>query len=245
VVSKYFNGEEHYYRDMDGKISYDGPLIILTSKVTASAAEIVAQTLQDYGVAIIVGDVRTYGKGTIQSQTVTDNQGAAYFKVTVGKYYTVSGKTPQIQGVKADVVVPSQFVHDSIGEEYLEYALKPDMIAASFEDSLTDVPATLKSWYLRYYTPTMQHQKHLWQSMIPELKKNSQFRIANNKNYQDFLMGSSARSLPSRRASVEDLQMTEAVNVAKDMVNLKVKQRHGELDPTPNGQTAALPAGVR
>ena len=75
VISKYFNGEEHFYRDMDGKISYDGPLIILTSKATASAAEIVAQALQDYGVAIIVGDEHTYGKGTIQSQTVTENQG--------------------------------------------------------------------------------------------------------------------------------------------------------------------------
>ena len=109
VISKYFNGEEHFYRDMDGKTSYDGPLIILTSKATASAAEIVAQALQDYGVAIVVGDERTYGKGTIQSQTVTDNQATTYFKVTVGKYYTVSGKTPQIQGVRADIVIPSQF----------------------------------------------------------------------------------------------------------------------------------------
>src|SRR5690606_836656 len=96
VVSKYFNGEEHFYRDMDGKVSYTGPLVILTSKATASAAEIVAQALQDYGTALIVGDEHTYGKGTIQSQTVTENQGAAFFKVTVGKYYTVSGKTPQI-----------------------------------------------------------------------------------------------------------------------------------------------------
>lgn len=98
VISKYFNGEEHFYRDMDGKVSYDGPLIVLTSKATASAAEIVAQALQDYGVAIVVGDEHTYGKGTIQSQTVTENQASAFFKVTVGKYYTVSGKTPQFEG---------------------------------------------------------------------------------------------------------------------------------------------------
>ena len=80
--------------------SYDGPLIVLTSKATASAAEIVAQALQDYGVALIVGDEHTYGKGTIQTQTVTDNQSTSYFKVTVGKYYTVSGHTPQKEGVK-------------------------------------------------------------------------------------------------------------------------------------------------
>lgn len=246
VVSKYFNGEEHFYRDMDGKIAYDGPLIILTSKVTASAAEIVTQALQDYGVAIIVGDTHTYGKGTIQSQTVTGDQSATYFKVTVGKYYTVSGKTPQIQGVIADVVVPSQFVHDNIGEEYLEYSLKSDVIAASFNDSLTDVPANLKSWYLHYYVPTMQHQKNQWRSMIPDLKKSSEYRIATNKDYQIFLKGSSANIPTSRRSHVEDLQLSEAVNIAKDMVTLQSKQRQGEvLEQHPQAHTAALPAGAK
>ena len=52
VISKYSNGEERFYRDVDGKTIYDGPLIVLTSKATASAAEIVAQALQDYGVAL-------------------------------------------------------------------------------------------------------------------------------------------------------------------------------------------------
>lgn len=243
VVSKYFNGEEHFYRDMDGKIAYDGPLIILTSKVTASAAEIVAQSLQDYGVVVIVGDDHTYGKGTIQSQTVTDNQSSTYFKVTVGKYYTVSGKTPQIQGVQADVVVPSQFVHDNIGEEYLDYPLKPDMIAASFDDPLTDIPANLKSWYLHYYVPTEQHQKKFWRSMVPELKRNSEYRIANNRDYQAFLSSPTGNMSQSRRSHV-DLQLSEAVNVAKDMVTLQSKQRHGEIsEPASQAQTAALPAG--
>lgn len=246
VISKYFNGEEHFYRDMDGKISYDGPLIILTSKVTASAAEIVAQALQDYGVAVIVGDTHTYGKGTIQSQTVTGNQGSTYFKVTVGKYYTVSGKTPQIQGVKADVLVPSQFVHDTIGEKYLEYSLKPDLIPASFNDSLVDVPSNLKPWYLHYYAPTVQHVDYRWRSMIPELKKSSENRIANNKDYQLFLRGSPINTSPSRRSPVKDLQLTEAVNIAKDMVNLESKQRRGD-DFQQNSQveTAAVPAGAR
>ena len=85
VISKYSNGEEKIYRDVDSQVAYDGPLIVLTSKATASAAEIVSQALQDYGVALVVGDEHTYGKGTIQTQTVTDNQSSSYFKVTVGK----------------------------------------------------------------------------------------------------------------------------------------------------------------
>lgn len=230
VISKYYNGDERFYRDMDGKTAYTGPLIILTSKATASAAEIVAQALQDYGVAIIAGDAHTYGKGTIQSQTVTDNQGSTYFKVTVGKYYTVSGKTPQIQGVKADIVVPSQFVHENIGEEYLEYPLQQDVIASSFDDNLEDVPSNLKSWYMHYYVPSIQHKTQQWRDMFPALKKNSEARILHNPAFQAFLKGNEAylSYLQSVRLKQTDLQMAEAVNIAKDVIKLDLRQRHGD-----------------
>lgn len=187
VISKYSNGDEKFYRDMDSSLAYDGPLIVLTSKATASAAEIVAQALQDYGVAVVVGDEHTYGKGTIQSQTVTDNHGGSFFKVTVGKYYTVSGKTPQITGVKSDIIVPSQYNQENIGEEFLEYPLHPDVIQSAFDDKLKDIDPSLKPWYLRYYTPSMQHKKDNWDAMLPVLKKNSEYRLAHNKNFQMFL----------------------------------------------------------
>src|SRR5207244_3248718 len=74
VVSKTGDGKEHLYRDTDSADLFDGPLIVLTSKETASAAEIVAQALKDYGVAIIVGDEKTYGKGSIQMQTATSDK---------------------------------------------------------------------------------------------------------------------------------------------------------------------------
>lgn len=240
VISKYFNGEEHFYRDMDGKVSYDGPLIVLTSKATASAAEIVAQALQDYGVAIIVGDEHTYGKGTIQSQTVTEDQASTYFKVTVGKYYTVSGKTPQIQGVKADIVVPSQFAHDNIGEEFLDNPLKPDTIPPSYNDDLADIAPNLKPWYMRYYAPTLQHKKLLWDNMLPELRKNSNFRLTRNEEYQNFIKGTGSSQQPSNRA-LEDMQLSEAVSVMKDMIALHAKQRGNEPDlKGSSAQTAGI-----
>lgn len=223
VVSKYFNGEEHFYRDMDGKRIYDGPLIVLTSKATASAAEIVAQALQDYGVALIIGDEHTYGKGTIQSQTVTDNQGSAFFKVTVGKYYTVSGKTPQIQGVEADIVVPSQFAHEKLGEEYLDNSLGSDTISESYNDKLEDIAPNLKSWYMTYYTPFLQHKTMLWDNMLPELKKTSADRIARNKQYQAYLKGTNLSSFYNN--GNEDLQMAEAVNIMKDIIRLEPDKR--------------------
>lgn len=234
VVSKYSNGDERFYRDVNSQISYDGPLVILTSKATASAAEIVAQALQDYGVAVVVGDEHTYGKGTIQTQTVTNNESTSYFKVTVGKYYTVSGKTPQKQGVKADIIVPGHWSHEKIGEEFVD-SVEPDVISPAFEDSLKDIAPDVKPWYLKYYMPKLQHKKEVWQSMIPTLKKNSEYRISNNKNYQFYLKHGEAPpkeedddddswmqagTRKKKNYGEDDLQTQEAVNIVKDIILL-------------------------
>lgn len=242
VVSKYSSGEERFYRDMDGKITYNGPLIILTSRATASAAEIVAQALQDYGVALIVGDEQTYGKGTIQSQTVTENNATNYFKVTVGKYYTVSGKTPQIQGVKADIIVPSPFNKEHIGEEYLEGSLKADEIASSFDDSLGDVQPGLKPWYIRYYTPTLQHQTDKWRKLVPYLSKKSRTRTESDAGFQDYEKWIVEVAKPRKNGekivvgsnfdSKKDYQMTEAFNIMKDMVDEDAATRYLGGEPS-------------
>jgi carboxyl-terminal processing protease len=209
---------------MDANDLYDGPLVILTSRLTASAAEIVAQSLQDYGVALIVGDDHTYGKGTIQSQTVTDGKDvASYFKVTVGKYYTVSGKTPQLKGVQADIVVPGLLSAQEIGEEYLERSstLPSDTIASVYNDSLKDIEPSLKSWYMKYYIPNIQRRELEWRSLLPELKKNSASRIFHNHDYQFFLKSLSEN--PDEPDDSADYQLDEAVNIVKDMIYLQSK----------------------
>lgn len=236
VIAKYSNGDEHIYRDTNGTDLYNGPLIILTSKETASAAEIVSQALQDYGVAIIVGDVHTYGKGTIQSQTVTGGGSSSFFKVTVGKYYTVSGKTPQLQGVKADIVVPSQISQERIGEEYLEHTLSADTIPALYTDPLNDVDSNMKPWFLKYYSPVVQNKEEVWKMMVPTLKKNSEYRIQNNKDYQTLLArlkASTGGDYDAPNFTDSDLQMEEAVNIVKDMILLHSQSRSG-VNPSPD-----------
>lgn len=233
VISKYSDGEERIYRDVDGTVAYEGPLVILTSKMTASAAEIVAQALQDYGVALVVGDEHTYGKGTIQTQTVTGDRSGSYFKVTIGKYYTVSGKTPQKEGVKADILVPSRLNNEPIGEEYLDSPEDADQIPPAYQDNLQDITPDIKSWYLKYYIPHLQHKKKIWREMIPTLSKNSEKRIADNKNYQLYLKGEKPEEegeseeeelmlLGKRKKDFgeDDLQLQEAVNIVKDMILL-------------------------
>lgn len=218
VVSKYSNGEERFYRDMDGKVSYDGPLVILTSKITASAAEIVAQALQDYGVALVVGDDHTYGKGTIQSQTVTEGEASSYFKVTVGKYYTASGKTPQESGVKADIVVPSILNGEQIGEEYLDSHLTNDHIDPAFQDTLQDIDSAIRPWYVRYYIPTLQKRSFQWKDVVGKLRENSRERLKK---------GDYSNKIQSENFGYDmkgDLQLLESVNIVKDMVNHEAKK---------------------
>ena len=136
VISKYADGEVKYERNIDGRLVFQGPIVILTSKASASAAEVVAQALQDYGVALIVGDERSYGKGSMQYQTLTDEHATSFFKVTVGRYYTASGRSPQIQGVQSDILVPTAFFPYNIGERYLEYPLSSDQLSGEVMGSI-------------------------------------------------------------------------------------------------------------
>lgn len=244
VVSKYSSGEEHFYRDMNNKISYSGPLIILTSKATASAAEIVAQALQDYGVALVVGDEHTYGKGTIQSQTVTNDKSTSYFKVTVGKYYTVSGKTPQMQGVKADIVIPSPFLDQHMGEEFLDYPLNADAISNSYDDKLADVDPAMKEWFLHYYTPTLQPQSGKWRNMLGVLRSNVSKRLNSNDLYKQFVASENSNSSSAdkirKRYWSEDVQMQEAVNIIKDMVSMQAAGRGAAADTADGAMDPAI-----
>lgn len=250
VIAKYNDGMEHIYRDTDMSREYDGPLLILTSRVTASAAEIVAQALQDYGVALIAGDDRTYGKGTIQAQNVTNDASTSYFKVTVGTYYTVSGKTAQINGVVSDLVVPGPYSLLPIGEAYLQRPLPNNQIAAAFNDTLDDLDLFTRQWYAYSYMPYLQKHTSQWRKMLPELRKANQERIAASPGYQRFLRSIQLRTLlasdkkqhvalkePMRPFTAAeskeesengvpgpvqgDIQLNEALLIVEDMIRLQ------------------------
>lgn len=225
VISKYSDGTIKYYRSVEGSKFYDGPLVVLTSKGSASATEIVAQALQDYGVALVVGDERTYGKGTIQHQTVTNDRTNSFFKVTIGRYYTVSGKSTQIDGVRADIVVPTSLHFEKMGECYLDYPLAKDQMPAAFEDPLSDIDTYARKWFVKYYLPTVQPRVSDWRGMLPALKERSQSRLAENKNYQIFLSGDHHTD-PTfvMDFSANDVPLEESVNIVRDMIELSQHQ---------------------
>jgi carboxyl-terminal processing protease len=246
VISKYGKGDVHYLRSIAGRQFFNGPVVVLTSKMSASAAEIVAQALQDYGVGIVVGDERTFGKGSIQFQTVTDEKADLFFKITVGRYYTVSGRSTQIDGVIADIVVPTKYAPYNIGERFLEYPLPPDSVSPAYVDPLTDLDEKTQKIFEKRYLPFLQRVVPYWKRILPQLKKNSAARISKNPDYQTFLrrldkIKNRQSELPANtideqvKIGMEDLQMNEAVNVLKDMLLIEAESRPAETALAPTG----------
>jgi carboxyl-terminal processing protease len=129
----------HQYDDPEKGTAWDGPLVVLTSKFSASASEIFAGAIQDYGRGIIVGDTSTHGKGTVQSLVELSRQLFALnrnnvpdlgaLKITMQQFYRPNGDSTQNRGVLADVELPSLTSQLDVGEEDLDYAMKFDHIA--------------------------------------------------------------------------------------------------------------------
>jgi carboxyl-terminal processing protease len=220
------SGTVQRLRNIEEKIAWDGPLLVLTNRVSASAAEIVAQTLKDYGRALIVGDEDTYGKGTFQTFTLeTVNYGRVNpkgeYKVTRGRYYTVSGKSPQLIGVQADIIVPGLYSKMEIGEKFARFPLETDEIASCYDDDLDDIPAIHRPQIIRLYKFNLQPILHDYTSHLDLLKENSLKRVLENKNYQNFLKELDKKEFISEAMEAfgqNDLQLTEAINVMKDLV---------------------------
>lgn len=127
------------WRDSDNaKPVYDGPMIVLINKASASASEILAAALQDYRRALIVGDKASFGKGTVQTilpverymPFFSDKKGAGDLKVTIQKFYRIAGGSTQLKGVESDIVLPSIRDVLDIGESAAENPLPYDTIPA-------------------------------------------------------------------------------------------------------------------
>ncbi|UMB55433.1 carboxy terminal-processing peptidase [Lutibacter sp. A64] len=120
-------------KDVDSKIQWDGPLVILVNEFSASASEIFAAAMQDYKRAVIIGGKQTYGKGTVQRvldlnryHNLKEDIGA--LKMTVQKFYRINGGSTQLEGVHSDIVLPDRFMYLEIGERDLTNPLAYDKV---------------------------------------------------------------------------------------------------------------------
>lgn len=130
------SGAPQVLRDNDPNVYYGGPLVILVNEHSASASEILAAAMQDYGRAVIVGDKSTFGKGTVQRFTALPNAyhnsdeefEAGELKITTQKFYRINGGSTQLNGVVPDIVLPDEFNYIEMGERELDFAMQWDKI---------------------------------------------------------------------------------------------------------------------
>jgi carboxyl-terminal processing protease len=140
VQVKGYDGEIQVDTDKAENLTYDGPMAVLVDRFSASASEIVAGALKDYGRAVVIGDSSTHGKGTVQATFEMKKisrelarspakTGAA--KITIQKFYLPDGSSTQLKGVVSDIVLPSVDEYLPIGESDLPHALVWDKIKTS------------------------------------------------------------------------------------------------------------------
>ena len=217
--------------DADPTVEYDGPMVVLVNRLSASASEILAAALQDYKRAIIVGDSKTHGKGTVQTlMSLGGRKGS--LKLTTAGFYRINGGSTQLKGVTPDIVIPSYLDVMDLGEDSLEHALPWDTIRPAM--------------YRKYKGLT---------EMLPLLTDLSRERLESNEEFQLFLnrrqrlkeryeTKTVSLSLSNRLAEAEaekeldeiqngafldeeeedndhDLMLDEALHILSDMIDLE------------------------
>jgi len=153
VQAKDSGGDIKVSRDGNPTIAYEGPMVVLTSRLSASASEIFAGALQDYGRAVIVGDESTFGKGTVQTMLELarflppiggDPQKAGALKLTIQQFYRVSGDSTQLRGVLSDIRLPSLTDNPEVGEAAMKHPLPFDEVQALRVDPIGETPLPIQ-----------------------------------------------------------------------------------------------------
>jgi len=193
------------YDDPDDGIAYTGPLAVLVNRMSASASEIFAAAIQDYGRGIIIGD-QTFGKGTVQSVRGLSH---GQLKITEAKFYRVSGGSTQHKGVLPDILLPSAIDKTEIGEDALPEALPWDQIDPVAHRSYGNFNPLLS--YLNQHHEERMNSNSEYQALLQEID----FIKTTRKQTEISL------NVENRKKELEALRAQEL-----DYVNLRRKARN-------------------
>ncbi|MBA3882277.1 MAG: carboxy terminal-processing peptidase [Chthoniobacterales bacterium] len=219
VQTKGSNGNIVVSSDPDPGIAYSGPLVVLTSRQSASASEIFAAALQDYGRALVVGDKNTFGKGTVQtileigrfaSLLGSRSQEDGALKLTIQKFYRVAGGSTQLHGVAADIVLPSLTDLPEYGEGALKNFLPYDEVPKAKYTKWSDSP----------------------QIYMDELKRRSEGRLKENPEFRFVMedMERMRRKIDENRISLNEETRRAEMNEDKLRKEERLKDRLARQD---------------
>lgn len=200
---------------------FTGPLVVITSRLSASASEIVAGALKDYGRAVIVGADHTFGKGSVQTMTPLA-YGLGAISVTTQMYFLPGGKSTQKEGVAADIILPGLFSSEKIGESVLDYPL-PAQAIPPFIHSLGESSRPNPAW--RQVDP----------SLIAALSKKSAARVAGDAKFAEIIK--TEKEIAGRKGiiRVSDLQKEskkEAAQKKEGRPEEKIRKKTDEREST-------------
>jgi len=148
------DGKPNILEDKNREVLYDGPLTVMVNEFSASASEIFAAAIQDYGRGVVIGSTSTYGKGTVQrnlgldpeSGYLNSNSDLGTIKLTLQKFYRVNGGSTQLKGVASDIILPDNY-------EFLKFREKDDPDALPWDEIQR---ASINNWKSGYELSTIQ-----------------------------------------------------------------------------------------
>lgn len=211
-------------KDRDNNIEFDGPLVVMTNRFSASASEIFAAAIQDYERGIIMGSPSTFGKGTVQNMADLDRvvgfrhgdvKPLGALKLTIQKFYRINGGTPQLRGVESDIVLPDQFNYIEIGESDRKKAMAYSEIK----------PASYNKW---------ERDASAYDRIVAESKQ----RIAANPEFQN--VDSYARWLSDQRDQTE-VNLNYASYSAKQNAFRETSEQYRDIFKTDHPLSVRIP----
>jgi carboxyl-terminal processing protease len=247
VQVRSYSGEIKVDEDDNPAVAYDGPLAVLVSRFSASASEIVAGALQNYGRAVIIGDSSTHGKGSVQTivemknfipkrADSTEKTGAT--KVTIQKFYLPNGASTQLKGVVPDIVLPSVDDFLPIGESDLPHALAWDVIPSSFFDAKPLTPAFLAplratSLARQEKLPEFDYLKRSinWFKERKDEKSISLNLKARTKEKKDDVAFKKQMDAERKKLALADYKFTEVMIAPPPPPRIKADKKNDETSP--------------
>jgi carboxyl-terminal processing protease len=226
------------YSDTDPETTYGGPLVVLVNHLSASASEIVAAALQDYGRAVVIGDTKTHGKGTVQTVIpLVDRDEEKYgnLKITTASFYRIAGGSTQLKGVIPDIIIPSPFDALDIGEESLPHALEWSSVGRAWfrrDRSLNQTLPALRARsenrrqgneeFLTYLDRINRSAERINSGEI-SLNLDERLQLARTEDELNDIQEESLPDLEEDDESKPDLVLDEALQVLIDMLTANHK----------------------